>query len=109
MENKSNTLAAVLGGIVVLVIFIVLSFFVGQKIKENFFKPKPTVVTTVIETQSPSLLDNQLNNQPDQKATTAAKYKTIPQTGPEGIILALFPLMGAAGIYLKSLGRIQTS
>lgn len=98
MENKTNTLAAVLGGIVILVIFVVLSFFVGQKIKENFFKPKPTVVTTVTETQSPSLLDNQT----DQKATTAAKYKTIPSTGPESLVLLAFPLIGAAGIYLKS-------
>lgn len=106
MENKSNTLAAVLGGIVILVVFIVFSFFMGQKIKENFFKPKPTVVTTVTETQSPSLLDN---NPTDQKTPTAAKYKTIPSTGPESLILLTFPLMGTAGIYLKSLGKKKSS
>lgn len=99
MENKQNTFAAVLGGIVILLLLIGASFFVGQKIRENFFKPKPTVVTSVIEKTQPLSL---LTDQKDQKATVSGKYKTIPSTGPESLVLLLLPAMGAAGIYLKS-------
>lgn len=96
MENKTNVLATILGAIVVLVIFVAASFFIGQKLKEKFYKPK-IVTTTVTDQSSPSLLT-------DKKtvATSSGKYKTIPSTGPESLGLILLPLIGTFGIYLKS-------
>lgn len=96
MENKQNTLATVLGGLIILLVFLAASFFVGQKIKEKFFKTKPTVVTSVIETQPQSLLNDQKNS------ITTGKYRTIPSTGPESLGLILLPAMGAAGLYIKN-------
>lgn len=91
MENKSNVLATVVGAIVILLIFVGASFFIGQKIKERFYKPqvvKTTITTTVVDEPSTNLL-------------TEGTYTIIPETGPENLILLFLPLIGTAGIYFK--------
>ena len=95
MENKQNTLAAVLGAIVILFIFVVAAIFVGQKVKDNFSKPKTNVVTSVPDDTSSNLLND------NKKATVSGKYKTIPSTGPESLVLLFLPVVGAAGIYFR--------
>ena len=102
MENKQTTLAAVLGAIVILVFFVVASLFVGQKIKEHFSQPTqtPVVDNTAANTTTPSLLDN---NQNKNTASNTNKYKAIPSTGPEELVLVLLPAVGAAGFYLRKL------
>lgn len=99
METKQNTLAAVIGAIVILLIFITASFFVGQKIKENFSKTKTIPASTATEdttTNNTNLLENKKN-------PPSAKVKTIPSTGPESLGLLFLPTAGVAGVYLKFL------
>lgn len=96
MENKSNILATVVGAIVILLIFIGASFFIGQKIKEKFYRPQVVkTTTTVVDEPSTNLLT-------EEKSVIPGNYTIIPQTGPESLALLFLPLIGTAGIYLKS-------
>ncbi len=91
MENRSNVLATILGAVIILLIFVGASFFIGQKIKERFYKPqvvKTTTTTTIVDEPSTNLL-------------TEGTYTTIPETGSENLVLLFLPLVGAAGICFK--------
>lgn len=96
MENRSNVLATILGAVIILLIFVAASFFIGQKIKEKFYKPQIVKTTTTINLDEPSA-----NLLTEEKSVVSGSYTIIPETGSENFVLLLLPLIGTAGIYFK--------
>lgn len=99
--ETARKVAAVLVGVLVLVVVVLLARWVGEQVRGRIFTPK-TVVTAPaptapeVTTEKPSLLTEE-----QKQATVSA----IPKTGPVDF---LFPLIGLAmfsGVFSLSLAH----
>ena len=89
--QTAKSIAAVVFGILVLVLIVFAARFVGDKIKERFTTPK-----TVITSNVPTVVENT----PMVEDTYTATYSAVPKTGP----IEVFYLLSG-----ECIGRIAIS
>ncbi len=101
MENDrvSQAVAAIVG-VLVIVVLVLFARWTGDRIRERFLAPKPSVVTTkpqpVTVTETPKMEDQTL-----PAATYSGTVSTIPSTGPADFGYYLLGLAFLAGTFLK--------
>lgn len=102
MDNLNKTISFVLGLVVVLVFFAVISGRLNLKGKLPTFgkvaTPTPTQTQTQAEKTNTTLVTQTTNN---TKNTTVKKTLTIPQTGSPTMLLPILLSGLAAGLALR--------
>ncbi|MCL4397691.1 hypothetical protein M1403_01540 [Patescibacteria group bacterium] len=96
MEERARQAAAIIVGIILLVLVVLLARWTGERIRERFLTPKPPVVTSTppeenTESATPSSL---LNNGGSKTSTVSA----IPSTGPEDFGYLVMGLVLVSGL-----------
>ncbi len=112
METTRKIIAAIVG-IIVVVILILLARFVGDQVRQNFFKSTPTVAeqTIIVPTAKPTselveptldtdLVANETSGKGKGKGAT-----TIPATGPREDAMLAMGLIFLAGVSLVALSK----
>lgn len=93
MENARKIAAAVVGILVLVVVFF-LAKLAGDQIRQRFLKPKTPVSVTVNTKPVVNESNNLLNEKPEQTAT----YSAIPSTGPNDWIYVVLGFLFVSGL-----------
>lgn len=93
--GTTKTIVAVILGIAILLGVVILSKFVGDKIREKYLTPK-TIITNTIP--SPNLIIPE-----ETPALKTSTYSAIPKTGPAEVFYLFSGLAVVSGIILRKI------
>lgn len=114
MDSFNKVISFVLGLVVVLVFFSVVTgkIKLPGKLSSSFVKktttstPTPVSTTTVSDNSSETSQVSSLgNNYKAQSVTTASKAKSIPATGISTFFIPSLLASGLSGVFLRKMGK----
>lgn len=93
----ARKVAAIILGVVVLVGIILAARWTGEQIRQRFFAPRPTIITSV-PAPAPENQESLMNL---PKKSPVATTSAIPKTGPAEVFYLFSGLAAASGIVLR--------